>query len=91
MAAICSRWQKELENEAQAEEEEESARPLATCQLYGADDSPLIIIIFGYEPLTFTPRIILSQRTKEQTKLVCKFCLSPWTGSSDFNLQAGVV
>ena len=47
---VCPDCKEELENEeieVQAEEEEESSRPITTCQICGADDSPLIIKFLG--------------------------------------------
>lgn len=67
---VCPDCKEELENEeieAQAEEEEESARPITKCSLCAADDEPPEYKTFGYRTPTFSncPRC---------GKLVCDQC-----------------
>jgi len=53
---VCPDCAADLESEeikAQAEKEEESSRPITTCQICGADDSPPEYKIFGYSPPYF--------------------------------------
>lgn len=70
-AYVCPDCKEELEHEeieVQAEEEDESPRPITTCQICGANDEPPESKIFGYS----LPHFLNCERCG---RLVCDQCL----------------